>query len=103
VRRGGGGSFRPIVVGGCRRPAPALVRALSEPPAVFLRWASWAALSWWPSPGTRQVKVLQILGDADRTLQIRYTRPDGVVRDGGHLLPLTHPEAVNEFLREAGA
>jgi pimeloyl-ACP methyl ester carboxylesterase len=79
------------------------LRRLSEPRAAFLRWASWAALSWRPSQGARQARVLQIHGDADRTLPIRYTRADRVVAGGGHLLPLTHAQAVNEFLRQAGA
>ena len=29
----------------------------------------------------------------------RLTRPDVIVPGGGHLLPLTHADAVNEFLR----
>jgi pimeloyl-ACP methyl ester carboxylesterase len=102
--------FRPAAALGPKRlgwcaglAAGARPRRLSEPGAVFLRWASWAALSWQPSRGARQTWVLQIHGDADRTLPIRYTRPDWVVAGGGHLLPLTHPQAVNDFLRHAGA
>jgi pimeloyl-ACP methyl ester carboxylesterase len=79
------------------------LRRLSEPRATFLQWASWAVLRWQPSRGARRVRVLQIHGDADRTLPIRYTRPDWVVVGGGHLLPLTHAHAVNDFLRCAGA
>ena len=79
------------------------LRRLSEPRAAFLRWASWAVLSWQLSRRARQVRVWQIHGDADRTLPIRYTRPDRVVAGGGHLLPLTHAQAVNEFLRRAEA
>jgi pimeloyl-ACP methyl ester carboxylesterase len=74
------------------------LRRLSAPEAAFQRWASWAVLTWRPSRATRQVKVYQIHGGADRTLPIRYTRPDVVVAGGGHLLPLTHPRAVNEML-----
>ena len=79
------------------------LRRLTRPEAAFLRWASWAALSWRPSRGARQVRVYQIHGAADRTFPVRYTRPDVVVARGGHLLPLTHPRAVNELLRLAGA
>ena len=74
---------------------------LSHPSAAFLQWASWAVLRWQPSPAVRGVRVLQIYGDADRTFPVRFTRPDFVVAGGGHLLTLTHPKVVNEFLLRA--
>jgi hypothetical protein len=52
-----------------------------------------------PSAKTREVRVFQIHGSADRTLPVRHTRPDVVVTGAGHLLPFTHPEAVNDFIR----
>jgi pimeloyl-ACP methyl ester carboxylesterase len=79
------------------------LRHLSAPEAAFQRWASWAVLTWRPSRGARQVRVYQIHGGADRTLPVRYTRPDVVVAGGGHLLAVTHPQAVNAFLRRAQA
>jgi pimeloyl-ACP methyl ester carboxylesterase len=75
------------------------LKRLSNPQSTFLRWASWAALTWQPSARTRGVRVFQIHGSADRTLPVRHTRPDVVVTGKGHLLPFTHPEAVNEFIR----
>jgi len=83
------------------RGAARRLRRLSEPNAAFLRWASWAVLGWQPSPGVRNVRVLQIHGDADRTFPVRFTRPDVVVAGGGHLLTLTHPKIVNQFLQRA--
>ena len=77
------------------------LRRLSEPNAAFVRWASWAVLHWHPSAGIRKVRVLQIHGDLDRTIPVRCTRPDVVVPGGGHLLTLTHPKIVNEFLFRA--
>jgi pimeloyl-ACP methyl ester carboxylesterase len=76
------------------------LRRLSDPRSAFLRWASWAVLNWRPSPEIRSVRIYQIHGAADRTLPVRYTRPDVVVAGAGHLLPLTHPNAVNEFIRQ---
>ena len=81
------------------RLAAGRLKRLSNPQSTFLRWASWAALSWQPSAKTRGVRVFQIHGSADRTLPVRHTRPDVVVTGAGHLLPFTHPEAVNEFIR----
>lgn len=43
--------------------------------------------------------VARIHGDRDRILPHRLTRPDVLVRGGGHLISLTHADVVNEFLR----
>jgi pimeloyl-ACP methyl ester carboxylesterase len=75
------------------------LKRLAEPRSIFLRWASWAVLDWRPSPGARRARVYQIHGAADRTLPLKYTRPDVVVPGAGHLLPLTHAAAVNDFIR----
>jgi pimeloyl-ACP methyl ester carboxylesterase len=66
--------------------------------AAFLRWASWAALRWSPSAAARRVRVFQIHGALDRTLPVRYTRPEVVVEGAGHLLPLSHPSVLGEFV-----
>jgi pimeloyl-ACP methyl ester carboxylesterase len=101
----GMGRLAGLVAGASAPSAPAdaaqRLRRLSKPEAAFLRWASWAVLNWQPSREVRQVRVHQIHGSMDRTFPIRYTRPDVVVVGGGHLLPLTHPAAVNELLRQA--
>src|SRR5206468_199 len=93
-----------------RWSAPLMPRAtarrlerLAKPQSAFLRWASWAALCWRPSPAARRVRVLQIHGSEDRTFTLRYTRPDEIVPGGGHLLSLTHPGEVNDFLLRAWA
>ncbi len=72
---------------------------LSEPSSTFLRWATWATLTWRPSPESRDVRVYQIHGTEDRTIPASCTSPDELVAGAGHLLPLTHAEAVNEFIR----
>lgn len=77
------------------------LRRLSEPERAFQRWATWAVLRWQPSREVQRVRVYQIHGDADATFPIRYTRPSVVVAGGGHLLSVTHSQAVNEFLRVA--
>jgi pimeloyl-ACP methyl ester carboxylesterase len=76
------------------------LQRLSQPQAAFVRWASCAVLSWRPSSGVRRVPVYQIHGEVDRTLPVKFTRPDVVVPGGGHLLPVTHPQVVNTFLRQ---
>ena len=88
--------------------APSMPRAtarrlgrLAVPQSDFLRWACWAVLRWQPTPEALQVRVHQIHGSADRTFPLWCTRPDQIVRGGGHLLTLTHPLEVNEFIARA--
>jgi pimeloyl-ACP methyl ester carboxylesterase len=64
-----------------------------------VRWAGLAALGWRPTSAAPRCPLFQIHGDRDRVLPCRLTRPDVVVPGAGHLLPLTHADAVNEFLR----
>jgi len=71
----------------------------AEPSANFLRWATLAVLAWKPQrSGT--TPVYHIHGELDRTLPVRLTTPDVIVRGGDHMLPFTFPEQVNNFLRE---
>ena len=64
----------------------------------FLRWALLAMLRWETLAKPLSIPVFHIHGDRDHVLPHRLTRPDVVVRGAGHLLMLTYPEAVNEFL-----
>jgi pimeloyl-ACP methyl ester carboxylesterase len=67
--------------------------------ANFLRWATLAVLAWKPQrSGT--TPVYHIHGELDRTLPVRLTTPDVIVRGGDHMLPWTFPKQVNAFLRE---
>lgn len=73
---------------------------LSRPESAFLRWASWAVLTWRPSAELARLRVYQIHGSADRTLPLSNTQPDVIIAGAGHLLPITHPDAISEFIRE---
>ena len=67
----------------------------------FLRWASIATLRWKPKPDAFPFPIEQIHGDADRVLESRHTTPNIVIPNGGHVLPLTHPVEINQFLMNA--
>jgi len=85
-----------------RRLAPAtrsMLDQLAETDRRFFRWAALAALGWEPPPEPLAVPVAHIHGDRDHILPHRLTRPDVIVRGAGHLISMTHGEAVNEFLR----
>lgn len=66
-------------------------------PSSFVRWGARAILSW---PGVEDpgVPVHHIHGDADAVMPLARVRPDRVVPGAGHLLAVTHAEAVNDYL-----
>jgi pimeloyl-ACP methyl ester carboxylesterase len=82
------------------RPASlSMLDQLIEADRRFYRWAGGAVLQWTPADGPPAAPVLQIHGDRDHILPHRFTRPDVLVRGAGHLLSMSHADAVNEFLR----
>ncbi|MEZ6089602.1 MAG: alpha/beta hydrolase [Pirellulaceae bacterium] len=68
-------------------------------PVVF-RWSLARILDWSITPHLN-CPVLQIHGDRDFVLPSRYTRPDVVIAGGGHVISLTHPSEVNDFIESA--
>ena len=65
----------------------------------LIRWGA-GAIRNWPGVEDPGVPVHHIHGQCDRVIPLRGLRPDRVVPEAGHLLTLTHPEAVNAFLAE---
>ncbi len=68
-------------------------------PTVF-RWSLTQLLDWSSTP-TVECPVFHIHGDCDFVLPMRYTQPDAVVPGGGHVISLTHPTEVNDFIRSS--
>jgi pimeloyl-ACP methyl ester carboxylesterase len=67
--------------------------------ARFLLWAGEAILTWRPMEGECPCRVIQIHGERDFVIPHRGVTVDILVPRAGHLLPISHPETVNEFLR----
>lgn len=108
--RGSGGvpvlaaRFALAVAGPLLGPVPRnLLRQLADADRHFLRWASMALLRWKPHEDCRQIPIRQIHGDRDHVLSHTLTSPDVLVPHGGHVLPMTHADEVNRFLRDAMA
>lgn len=72
---------------------------LSDADGRFLQWATRALLDWCPSMTVSQVNVLQLHGQRDWLIPAKKSRANIFVPDAGHLLTLTHPREVHEFLR----
>ena len=81
--------------GSCAR---GIAQQLAESDARFLRWAATAILTWKPSPGVADVRVLQIHGGRDHVFPARLAQPDYLVKGAGHILSVTHPADTVEFL-----
>jgi pimeloyl-ACP methyl ester carboxylesterase len=75
-----------------------VLRQLSEADGRFLSWATRALLDWQPSPGVDKLNVVQIHGDRDWLLPLRLNCAERIVPQAGHLLSITHPAEVNDFI-----
>ncbi len=75
------------------------LRVIAEEAGGFHRWAGVAALRWNP-PREAPYPVFQIHGDRDPVFNSGRSLAETIVPGGGHLLPLTHPQIVNQFLKE---
>lgn len=64
-----------------------------------IQWSLARVLDWDVAPQL-DCPVFHIHGDRDWILPIRYTRPTKIVAGGSHLLTLSHPNVVNDFIRE---
>ncbi len=69
-----------------------------------VREGSRMILKWKGSKPPCPVRLMH--GDRDVLIRHSVVKPDRLIKGGGHLINLTHPRAVNEFivesLREAG-
>lgn len=77
-----------------------LIRDMSvDVPVPFLRRVGRMILKW-RAPFELPCPSFHIHGAADRIIPLRRVEPDSVVADGGHLINLTHAEAVNAFIEQ---
>lgn len=75
-----------------------LARILKETDKKFRIWAIDALLRW---RGLATVEdVTAIHGDKDRVIPMRNTRPDLIVKGGGHFMTVSHAEEISRLLQE---
>ncbi|MGD0384388.1 MAG: alpha/beta hydrolase [Thermoguttaceae bacterium] len=73
-------------------------KMFSESDPWFTRWAVSAILNWNPEP-LEQTPIFQIHGSHDLLIPAKYVEPDELLPHGGHLINLTHADAVNAFIQ----
>jgi pimeloyl-ACP methyl ester carboxylesterase len=84
-----------------RRPSPASQLTndmFQETDNDFMRWAMIAVLDWKNSQPPHPLH--HIHGRKDRVLPIQFTHPTHAVPLAGHIMVMSHPEAVDAFLKE---
>ncbi len=99
-------TFAPLAARACLGTAGLLcgptlrgvLRQLAAADGRFLSWAVRALLEWNPSAKIANVSIRQIHGQRDWLLPARISQADLIVPRAGHLLSLTHPHEVNEFI-----
>jgi pimeloyl-ACP methyl ester carboxylesterase len=64
----------------------------------FVKWAAWASVRW-EGVAEPPCPVFAIHGERDRLMPLARARADRVVFGAGHVLALTSPREVAEFLR----
>ena len=64
----------------------------------MIRWSMHAILNW--QQPERLPGVVHVHGSRDHMLPLKYTRPDHVIQNGGHLMVFNKADEVNEILKE---
>jgi pimeloyl-ACP methyl ester carboxylesterase len=68
-------------------------------PVEFMRWASIAIFEW-ERVEELPMPIHHVHGDRDRLIPISRVRADRVIAGAGHLLNVTHADAVNDFIAD---
>jgi pimeloyl-ACP methyl ester carboxylesterase len=92
----------PFASRAAQRIAPHIVRVIRQfrgADATVIKWSLARVLDWKTVPQVN-CPVFHIHGRRDFVLPARYTSPDRFIERGRHVISLTHPEEVNEFIRE---
>ena len=64
----------------------------------LVRWSLHAIVSW--DQPDRLPGVVHLHGSNDRMLPVKYTHPDYIIKDGGHLMIFNKADEVNKILNE---
>jgi pimeloyl-ACP methyl ester carboxylesterase len=76
-----------------------LIRQFQDAEPLVIKWSLMRILDWRDRPEIT-CRIAHIHGKRDHVLPMRYTNPDHVVEDGGHILSLSHPRDVNAFITD---
>jgi pimeloyl-ACP methyl ester carboxylesterase len=75
-----------------------VIRQFRRADATVIKWSLSRVLDWKTVPQV-DCPVFHIHGRRDFVLPARYTLPDQLIEQGRHVISLSHPAEVNEFIR----
>ena len=64
----------------------------------LVRWSLHAIFNW--DHPQRLPGIIHLHGSNDRTLPVKYTHPNYIIKDGGHLMVFNKADEVNKILTE---
>ena len=64
----------------------------------LVRWSLHAIFNW--DHPQRLPGIMHLHGSNDRTLPVKYTHPNYIIKDGGHLMVFNKADEVNKILTE---
>ena len=75
-----------------------LKTVLLDTQPVFARWAIEELLAWY----NKEIfaPIVQIHGEQDRLLPVRYLKPDHIVKAGGHLMVLEQAPTISKLIQQ---
>lgn len=76
-----------------------LIQMFLDTPNDFAKWTV-NAIRTWDGCRANGTRIFHIHGEKDHLIPLRRVQPDQVILGGGHLINLTHPREVNEFIRK---
>ncbi|MFO0943868.1 MAG: alpha/beta hydrolase [Pirellulales bacterium] len=76
-----------------------IVDQFSDCNSKVFRWSLLQLLTW-TEPVKLTIPVFEIHGSRDRALPLRKTFTGTVIPDAGHVLSLSHPAEVNQFIEQ---
>lgn len=95
--------FAPLVIGKfgtLEEPQRALLLSmLHDTPMEFIRWGARAIVEW-PGCASAACPIFHMHGEADRIIPVKGVRPDSIIPGAGHLVNVTHADAVNRRIAE---
>lgn len=76
----------------------AFTAMIRETSPSFLQWAC-EAVSRWDGVDRLDCPIAQIHGGIDHLMPAKYAQADEIVPEAGHMIAMTHPKAVADFMR----
>ena len=73
-----------------------LKQIIADTDSLFLKWALDKVVTW--NHEKRSNNLIHIHGDADRVLPMRYTKPDIIIKNGGHLMIYDKAEELSAII-----